>query len=101
MRQAVKTLQDTPRRGWLAAAIAGAAILGAATGAEAGEGHWKHGPYYVPPGHVYYYAPAPVYYRPAPVVVYRPAPVFYEPAYPVYAAPVAPSFSMGLTVPLR
>jgi hypothetical protein len=93
-------------RGILAALVAGLAILGAAAGAEAGEGHGKkhhhhyYGPGYVkvPPGHVHYYAPAPVYYAPRPVVVY-PAPVMYAPAYPVYGPP--PGISLGVNLPLR
>lgn len=94
-------------RGILTALAAGAAVLGAAVGAEAGDGHGKkyrgyYGPGYVmvPPGHVY--APAPVYYAPRPVMVY-PAPVMYAPAYPVYAAPYAPvgSLNLGISLPLR
>ena len=85
-----------------AAAIAGLAVLAAATGASAhdGEGHgWKHrGRYFVPPGHVYYYAPpvyyAPRYYAPQPVVVYPP-PVYYEPA-PVYYPPPG----LNINIPL-
>jgi len=97
MRQDVKTLQGSTRRGWWMAAVAGAAVLGAATGAEAGEGHWKkhHRPYFVPPGHVYYAAPPPVYYyRPAPVVMY-PEPVYY-PRHRYYREP-----SISVTIPLR
>ena len=91
-------------RGILAAIATGAALLGAATVAEAGEGHGKkhrHHHYYapgyvaVPPGHVHYYAPAPVYYAPRPVVAY-PAPVMYGPAYPVYGPP-----SVNINIPLR
>jgi hypothetical protein len=100
MREHVKKLEsETGRRRWLVAAIAGAAILGAASGALArdddeGEGHWKHhwrgyyAPYYVavPPGHArYYYAPPP------PVVVY-PAPIYYEPA---------PPPGLTINIPLR
>lgn len=97
MRQDVKTLQGSTRRGWWMAAIAGAAVLGAATGAEAGEGHWKkHHRYFVPPGHVYYAAPPPVYYyRPAPVVMY-PEPVYVRP-YRYYS----PAPSISVTLPLR
>lgn len=96
-------------RGILAAFAAGAAILGAAGSAEAGEGKGKkYRGYYappgyvmVPPGHVRYYAPAPVVYA-QPVAVY-PAPVMYAPAYPVYAAPYAPvgSLNLGISLPLR
>jgi hypothetical protein len=96
-------------RGVLAAFAAGAAILGAAGSAEAGEGKGKkYRGYYappgyvmVPPGHVRYYAPAPVVYA-QPVAVY-PAPVMYAPAYPVYAAPYAPvgSLNLGISLPLR
>ena len=94
-------------RGILAAFAAGAAILGGAAGAEAGEGK-KYRGYYappgyvmVPPGHVHYYAPAPVVYA-QPVAVY-PAPMMYAPAYPVYAAPYAPvgSLNLGISLPLR
>ena len=94
-------------RGILAAFAAGAAIMGAAASAEAGEGNGKkyrgyYAPAYVmvPPGHVY--APAPVVYAPRPVVVY-PAPVMYAPAYPVYAAPYPPvgSLNLGISLPLR
>jgi hypothetical protein len=80
-----------------AAAIAGLAVLAAATGASAhDEGHgWKHrGRYFVPPGPVYYYT-APVYYAPRPTVVY-PAPVYYEPA-PVYYPPSG----LSINIPLR
>jgi hypothetical protein len=84
-----------------AAAIAGLAVLAAATGASAhdDEGHgWKHrGRYFVPPGHVYYAAPvyyAP-YYAPRRTVVY-PAPVYYEPA-PVYYPPSG----LSINIPLR
>ena len=80
-----------------AAAIAGLAVLAAATGASAhdDEGHgWKHrGRYFVPPGHVYY--TAPVYYAPRPTVVY-PAPVYYDPA-PVYYPPSG----LNINIPLR
>ncbi|MDP1747960.1 MAG: hypothetical protein Q8L22_00770 [Reyranella sp.] len=94
-------------RGILAACVTGAAILGLAGVAEAGEGHGKkyrgyYGPGYVmvPPGHVRYYAPAPVVYAvPAPVMVY-PAPVAYVPAYPAYGYPGG-SLSIGLNLPLR
>ena len=84
-------------RGILAAFAAGAAIVGAAASAEAGEGNGKkyrgyYAPAYVlvPPGHVY--APAPVVYAPRPVVVY-----------PVYAAPYPPvgSLNLGISLPLR
>ena len=97
----------------LAAMAAGAAILGAATVAEAGEGHGrKHRHHHhhdapgfvvVPPGHVHYYAPAPIVYAPRPVVVY-PAPVMYTPAYPaygpVYGSPGG-SVNLGINLPLR
>jgi hypothetical protein len=97
MRHDVKILRGSNRRCWCAAAIAGAAVLAAAAGAEAGDGHWKkkHGRYFVPLGHVYYVAPPPVYYyRPAPVVVY-PEPV-YVPRYRYYREP-----SLSVTIPLR
>lgn len=88
-------------RGILAAIVAGAAVLGAATVAEAGEGHGKkhrhHHHHHYAPG--YYYAPAPVYYAPRPVVVY-PAPVMYAPAYPVYGPPGG-SVNLGISLPLR
>jgi hypothetical protein len=81
-----------------AAAIAGLAVLAAATGAQAhDEGRkWKlhHGRYFVPPGQVYYAAP-PVYYAPRPVVVY-PAPVYYEPAPAYYQPP-----GLTINIPLR
>ena len=83
-----------------AAAIAGLAVLAAATGASAhdGNGHgWKHhGRFFVPPGHVYYYT-APVYYAPRPTVVYPayPAPVYYDP--PVYYPPSG----LNINIPLR
>src|SRR6266849_875454 len=83
-----------------AAAIAGLAVLAAATGASAhdGDGHgWKHhGRFFVPPGHVYY--TAPVYYAPRPTVVYPayPAPVYYDPA-PVYYPPSG----LNINIPLR
>lgn len=94
-------------RGVLAAVAAGVAILGAAGGAEAGEGHGKkHRHYYyapgyvaVPPGHVHYYAPAPIVYAPPPMVVY-PAPVMYGPAYPAYGSPGG-SVNLGISLPLR
>jgi hypothetical protein len=81
-----------------AAAIAGLAVLAAATGALAhddGEREWKHhrGRYFVPPGHVYY-AP-PMYYAPRPVVVY-PAPVYYDPAPAYYPPP-----GLTINIPLR
>jgi hypothetical protein len=98
-------------RGILAALVGGAALVGAAAGAEAGEGHGKkHRHYYyapgyvmVPPGHVHYYAPErPVVYAPRPVVVYPP-PVVYAPAYPAYPAygPSGGSMSFGLNLPLN
>ena len=93
-------------RGILAALASGAAVLGAATVAEAGEGHGKkhrHHHYYyapgyvaAPPGHVHYYTPAPVYYAPRPVAVY-PAPMMYAPAYPVYGPPPG----VSINIPLR
>lgn len=98
-----KSHDMTSRRNWVIAAIAGATMLAAATGAQAGEGQWKHGlkhggpgyyePYYVavPPGHVRYVVPAPVYYA---------SPVTYVPAYPVYAAP-APGLNLNFNIPLR
>ena len=101
-----KPAGKTNRQIWMMAGIAGAAILTAATGAQAGEGHWKHGrghnaPYYVvvPPGQVGYYAP-PVVYAAPPMVVY-PAPVVYAPAYPVYDGPASPSLNLGINIPLR
>jgi hypothetical protein len=100
-------------RGILVAFAAGAAIVGAAASAQAGEGNGKkyrgyYAPAYVmvPPGHVYAPAPVayapPVVYAPRPVVVY-PAPVMYAPAYPVYAAPYPPvgSLNLGISLPLR
>ncbi len=100
----------------LLAAMAGAVVLGAAAGAQAGDGNGKryqgyYGPAYVkvPPGHVRYVAPAPVVYvapapvayaAPAPVVVY-PAPVAYVPAYPAYGAYPGGNLSIGLNLPLR
>ena len=108
VRHDLKKLADrTNRQRWMTAGIVGAAILTAATGAQAGEGHWKHGrghyaPYYVavPPGHVRYYAPPPVVYAAPPMVVY-PAPVVYAPAYPVYDGPASPSLNLGINIPLR
>ncbi len=80
-----------------AAAIAGLAVLAAATGASAhdGEGRgWKHhGRFFVPPGHVYY--TSPVYYAPRPVVVY-PEPVYYQPAPAYYPPP-----GLNINIPLR
>jgi hypothetical protein len=80
-----------------AAAIAGLAVLAAATGASAhdGEGRgWKHhGRFFVPPGHVYY--TSPVYYAPRPVAVY-PEPVFYQPAPAYYPPP-----GLNINIPLR
>jgi hypothetical protein len=80
-----------------AAAIAGLAVLAAATGALAhdGEGRgWKHhGRFFVPPGHVYY--TSPVYYAPRPVAVY-PEPVFYQPAPAYYPPP-----GLNINIPLR
>jgi hypothetical protein len=80
-----------------AAAIAGLAVLAAATGALAhdGEGRgWKHhGRFFVPPGHVYY--TSPVYYAPRPVAVY-PEPVFYAPAPAYYPPP-----GLNINIPLR
>ena len=86
-----------------AAAIAGLAVLAAATGASAhdGEGRgWKHhGRFFVPPGHVYYTSPAyytsPVYYAPRPAVVY-PEPVYYAPAPAYYPPP-----GLNINIPLR
>ena len=111
MEAAMRDPNKLPRglngRGILAAFVAGAALLGAAAGAEAGEGHGKkhrhhyYAPGYVavPPGHVHYYAPAPVYHAPRPVMVY-PAPVMYAPAYPVYGPPGG-SVNLGISLPLR
>jgi hypothetical protein len=80
-----------------AAAIAGLAVLAAATGASAhdGEGRgWKHhGRFFVPPGHVYY--TSPVYYAPRPVAVY-PEPVYYAPAPAYYPPP-----GLNINIPLR
>ena len=80
-----------------AAAIAGLAVLAAATGASAhdGEGRgWRHhGRYFVPPGHVYY--TSPVYYAPRPVVAY-PEPVYYAPAPAYYPPP-----GLNINIPLR
>jgi len=80
-----------------AAAIAGLAVLAAATGVSAhdGEGRgWKHhGRFFVPPGHVYY--TSPVYYAPRPVVVY-PEPVYYQPAPAYYPPP-----GLNINIPLR
>lgn len=94
-------------RGILSALAAGAAVLGAAAGAEAGEGNGKKYRGYYAPAYVlvpqgYAYAPAPIVYAPRPVVVY-PAPVMYAPAYPVYAAPYPPvsSLNLGISLPLR
>ncbi len=85
----------------LAAFAVGAAVLGVAVNAEAGEGHGKkhrhHHHHYYAPG--YYFAPAPVYYAPRPVMVY-PAPVMYAPAYPVYGPPGG-SVNLGISLPLR
>jgi hypothetical protein len=98
-------LKEKATRGWLKAGIISISALGVATGAQAGEGHWKkhkgdhgHHDYYapryvaVPPGHVHYYAPRPV--------VMYPAPMAYVPAYPVYAAPSYPGLNFNLNVPL-
>jgi hypothetical protein len=80
-----------------AAAIAGLAVLAAATGASAhdGEGRgWRHhGRYFVPPGHVYY--ASPVYYAPRPVFAY-PEPVYYAPAPAYYPPP-----GLNINIPLR
>jgi hypothetical protein len=100
-------------RGILAVLVAGAAMVGGAFTAQAGDGNGKkfrgyYAPGYVmvPPGHVY--AAAPVVYAPAPVVyanpvVVAPAPVMYAPAYPVYASPYPPvgSLNLGISLPLR
>jgi hypothetical protein len=105
MRERIEKLDNkTGRRLWPVAAIAGVAILGAATGALArdhddDEGNWKHhgrgyyAPYYVavPPGHVRYYYPPPVVVYPAPVY-YAPPPVYYGPP---------PGLNINLAVPLR
>ncbi|MDP1966995.1 MAG: hypothetical protein Q8K93_32900 [Reyranella sp.] len=106
MRDPNKLPSGVTGRAVLAIVAAGAAIVGAATVAEAGEGRGKkHHHYYgsgyvkVPPGHVHYYAPAPFYYAPRPVVVY-PAPVMYAPAYPVYGPPGG-SVNLGISLPLR
>jgi hypothetical protein len=88
--------------GWLAAVIGAATLVGAASGAEAREGHWKHGPpghYWgpnyamVPPGHMRFYGPGPV--------IYAPPPVAYVTSYPVYAAPVyaAPIYAQPVYAP--
>jgi hypothetical protein len=106
----------TNRQRWMMAGIVGAAILTAATGAQAGEGHWKHGwshgrgyyaPYYRGYYAPYYYAPyvtVPTghvrYYAPPPVVVY-PAPAVYAPTYPIYDGPAYPSLNLGVNIPLR
>ena len=87
-------------RSRIVAGIVGLAMLGGAAGAQAGEGHWKHGRYgyyepeyvFVPPGHVHYYAPRPVIVYPAPV---------YVPAYPVYAPPAYPGLNLNFNIPLR
>jgi hypothetical protein len=85
-----------------AAAIAGLAVLAAATGAQAHdeERKWKHhGRYFVPPGPVYYSAPpvyyAPRYYAPQPMGVY-PAPVYYDQAPAYYPPP-----GLTINIPLR
>jgi hypothetical protein len=101
-----KFLVGLSGRGILAALIGGVALLGAAAGAQADEGHGKkHRHYYyapgyvvVPPGHVHYYAPAPVVYAARPVVVY-PEPVMYGPVYPAYGSPGSVNFNLSL--PLR
>jgi len=103
-----RTLVPSTLNRCLLAAMAGAVALGAAAGAQAGDGNGKryqgyYGPAYVkvPPGHVRYVAPAPVVYvAPAPVVVY-PAPVAYVPAYPAYSAYPGGNLSIGLNLPLR
>jgi hypothetical protein len=81
-----------------AAAIAGLAVLAAATGALAhdDEGHgWRHrGRYFVPPRHVYV-APPLYYYTRRPMVVYPP-PVYYDAA-PVYYPPPG----LTINIPLR
>jgi hypothetical protein len=98
---------DASRAKWrvtLLAALAGAAALGMASGAQAhDEGRWKnrwhHHHYYAPR---YFYAPPRAVY--VPPVVYPP-PIAYAPAYPGYSSPgyygpPGGSMSFGLTVPL-
>jgi len=80
-----------------AAAIAGLAVLAAATGALAhdDEGHgWRHRGRYFVPRHVYV-APPLYYYTPRPMVVYPP-PVYYDAA-PVYYPPPG----LTINIPLR
>src|ERR1043165_2918082 len=89
----------------IAAAAAFALVLGVAGAAQAGDKHWRSGPYYykVPPGHVHVIQPVPVVYAPAPAYVapVYAAPVYAMPVAPVYAVPSRPVISFGAVIPLR